>query len=168
MFDAFDFTEDDLLANRAGNLSVRQNERVDEYLPIAKKRARFALIVGEGSMLFLFGIAFFAEPNQFLQALPYLSIAAALYLLIFLAFVIVDFNKLRRLDAREVQIAEGTAHLLSKKHRHGRWTAYYVTIDKIRFQIHRDQYKAFHEGARYKIFLLNYPPTHWILSVERK
>ena len=168
MFDAFDFTEDDLLANRAGNLSVRQNERVAEYLPIAKKRARFALIVGEGSMLFLFGIAFFAEPNQFLQALPYLSIAAALYLLIFLAFVIVDFNKLRRLDAREVQIAEGTAHLLSKKLRHGRWTAYYVTIDKIRFQIHRDQYKAVHEGARYKIFLLNYPPTHWILSVERK
>ena len=168
MFDAFDFTEDDLLANRAGKLSIRQNERVDEYLPIAKKRARFALIVGVGSVLFLFGIAFFAEPNQFLQALPYLSIAASFYLLIFLAFVIVDFKKLRRLDAREVQIAEGTAHLLSKKLRHGRWTAYYVTVDNIKFQIQRDQFEMFQEGARYKVFYLNYPPTHWILSVDRK
>lgn len=168
MLEAFDFTEDDLLANRAGRLSIRQNERVDEYVPIAKKRARFALIVGMGSVLFLFGITFFAEPNQFLQALPYLSIAAALYLLIFLAFVIVDFKKLRRLDAREVQIAEGTAHLSSKKLRHGRWTAYYVTIDNIRFQIHRDQFEALQEGVRSKIFFLSYPPTHWILSVERK
>lgn len=168
MFDAFDFTEDDLLANRAGRLSIRQNERVDEYVPIAQKRARFALIVGVGSVFILFGIAFFAEPNQFLQALPYLSIAAAFYLLIFLAFLIVDFEKLRRLGAREVQIAEGTAHLLSKKLRHGRWTAYYVTIDNIKFQIQRDQFEMFQEGARYKIFFLNYPPTQWILSVEQK
>lgn len=82
--------------------------------------------------------------------------------------MIVDFNKLWRLDAREVQIAEGTAHLLSKELRHGRWMAYYVTIDNIRFQIQRDQFDPFQEGERYKIFFLNYPPTQWILSVEQK
>lgn len=168
MFDAFDFTEEDLFANRAGRLSTRQKELLDVYLSIAKKRSRIALIAGVGSVFVLFGIALFAEPNQFIQALPYLSIAAALYLSIFLAFMIVDFNRLRRLHARKVETAEGTAHLSSKKLRHGRWTAYYVTIDDIRFQIHRDQFEAFQEGARYKIFFLNYPPTHWVLSVEQK
>mgnify|MGYP003449523860 FL=1 len=102
MQDAFDFTEEDLFANRAGRLSTRQKERLDVYLSIAKKRSQIALIVGVGSVFVLFGIAFFAEPKQFIQALPYLSIAAALYLSIFLAFMIVDFKKLRRLDAREV------------------------------------------------------------------
>ena len=168
MQDAFDFTEEDLFANRAGRLSTRQKERLDVYLSIAKKRSRIALIVGMGSVLVLFGIAFFAVPKQFIQALPYLSIAAALYLSIFLAFMIVDFKKLRRLDAREVQTIEGVAHLSSKKLKHGRWTAYYVTIDDIRFQIHRDQFEVFQERARYKIFFMNYPPTHWVLSVERK
>lgn len=168
MFGAFDFTEEDLLANRAGRLSNQQNERLDEYLSVAKKRSRFALIVGVGSVLIMFGIAFFVEPDQFPQALPYLSIAAALYLVIFLAFMIVDFNRLRRLDAREVQTVEGVAQLSSKKLKHGRWTVYYVVVDKIQFQIHRDQFEAFQDGARYKVFFLNHPPTHWVLSVEQK
>ena len=168
MLDAFNFTAEDLQANRAGMLSVRQNELVDEYLSVAKKRSRFALIVGAGSVLFLFGIAFFAEPDQFLQAFPYLSIAAALYLAAFLAFMIVDFNRLRRLNAREVQTKEGVARLSSKKLKHGRWTAYYVVLDKIKFQIHRDQFEALQDGARYKVFFLNHPPTHWVLSVEEK
>ncbi len=121
-----------------------------------------------GSVLFLFGIAFFAEPDQFPQALPYLSIAAVLYLVVFLAFMIVDFNRLRRLNTREVQTMEGVAHLSSKKLRHGRWTAYYVAVDKIKFQIHRDQFEALQDGARYKVFFLNHPPTHWVLSIEQK
>lgn len=168
MLDAFNFTEEDLRANRAGRVSVRQNELVDEYLSIAKKRSRFALLVGTGSVFILFGIAFFAEPNQFQQTLPYLFIAAPLYLAAFLAFMIVDFNRLRRLNAREVQTMEGVAHLSSKKLRHGRWTAYYVVLDKIKFQIHRGQFEALQDGARYTVFFLNHPPTHWVLAVEEK
>lgn len=168
MFEAFDFTEEELLANRAGKLSPRQDEWLEEYLGLAKKRGRFAVIVGMGSVVLPFGVAFFAQPNQFLQSLPYLSIAAALYLSIFSAFVIVDYNKLRRLNAREVQSVDGIVQLSSKKLGRRGWTAYYVAMEKIRFQIHRDQYEKFQDGARFCVYFLQYPPTHWFLSIEQR
>jgi len=167
MLAAFDFTDEDLLANRAGKLSPRQHEQVEEYLRLAKKRSQFALIAGTGSATVLFGVAFLVQSNQFLQALPFLGIGVALYLLIFLSFMVVDFNKLRRLNAREVQSVAGIAHRTTKKLRHGRWTAYYVTVEKIRFQIHHDQYDAFQNGGRVRVFFIHYPPTHWVLSVEQ-
>jgi hypothetical protein len=168
MLDAFEFSNEELQVNRHGKLSSRQHKLIDEYLGHAKKRWRFALIVGLGSAILLFGIAFLAQPDQFLQSLPYMSVAAAIFLLIFSVFVIVDINKLRHLNARQVQSVEGIAHRITRSLRNGRWTAYYVTVDNVRFQVQREQYEAFQTDMPVRVFFLRYPPTHWILSVDQK
>jgi hypothetical protein len=167
--DGFEFTDDDLVANRASQLTPTQLKRIDAVIKIANTSTRLALIACVGSIGIFFGIAYRLQPaGGFGQELPILILAAGLFMSIFIFFIIVGMIRRRDLDNRRIRVIEGAAARSTRKLKNGRWTAYYVTIAGTRFQLssHR-QFEAFREDAHYRVFYIRYPPAHLILSVEQ-
>lgn len=167
--DAFEFTNDDLLANRANKLTQRQHKKVASYIKIAKISTRFALGACVGTVMVYFGIGYALQPEDgFGQALPYLIFAAALFVGVFVFFIIVGIIQSRHLREGHISIIEGHASRSTRKLNHGRWTAYYVTIGDVRFQLRsKDQFEVFRDNAQYRVFYIQYPPTHLILTLEQ-
>jgi hypothetical protein len=168
MIDGFDFTNDDLLANRDNKLTQHQNKLIASYIKIARVSTRLALIACIGTVLVYFIIGYFLQPEDgFGQALPYLIFAIALFIVIFVFFIVVGLIQSRHLRERHISIIEGPASRSARKIKHGRWTAYYVTIGNIRFQLSsKDQFEAFRDNVQYRVFYIQYPPAHLILSFE--
>ncbi|MBC7879193.1 MAG: hypothetical protein H7Y59_18645 [Anaerolineales bacterium] len=166
--DAFDFTNDDLLANRANKLTPNQHKQINSYIKIARISTRLALSACIGTVIVYFGIAYVLQPdNGFGQALPYLIFTAALFIGVFVFFIAVGIIQGRHLRERHISIIEGHASRSTRKLKHGRWTAYYVTIGNIRFQLSsQDQYEAFQDNVQYRVFYIQYPPAHLILAFE--
>jgi hypothetical protein len=169
MMDAFEFTSNDLAANRANKLTTDQQKRIATYIRIANTSTRLALIACVGTIAVFFGIAYRLQPADGLgQALPVLILAAVLFMSIFIFFIIVGRIRSRHLYNGHISVIEGQAARSTRKVKNGRWTAYYVTIGKVRFQLSsRAQYEAFQEDAHYRVFYIQYPPAHLILTVEK-
>jgi hypothetical protein len=169
MMDAFEFTKDDLVANRANKLTAAQQKRIDAVIRIANTSTWLALIACVGSIVVFFGIAYRLQPaGGFGQELAILILAAGLFMSIFIFFIIVGMIRIRHLNNRHISVIEGYATRSTQKLKNGRWTAYYVTIAETRFQLSSQaQFEAFREDAHYRVFYIQYPPTHLILSVEQ-
>ena len=169
MMDAFEFTSDDLAANRANKLTPAQQKRIAAHIRIAKTSTRLALIACIGSIAVFFGIAYRLQPaDGFGQAMPVLILAAVFFMSIFIFFIIVGMIRRRHLYTRQISVIEGYAARSTRKLKNGRWTAYYVTIGEIRFQLSSlAQFEAFQDDAHYRVFYIQYPPTHLILSMEQ-
>lgn len=167
--DAFEFTDDDLVANRANKLTPGQHKRIATYIKIANTSSRLALIACMGSVVLFFAVAYRLQPaGGFGGALPFLIPAAVVFMTIFIFFIIMGMIRSRHLHNRHISVVEGVAARSTRKVKHGRWTAYYVTIAEIRFQLSsRAQFEAFREDVRYRVFYIQYPPTHLILTVEK-
>ncbi len=166
--DSFGFTQDDLLANRENKLTPRQQKLVTSYIKIAAVSTRLAVVACVGTVLLYFGIGYAMRPeNGFGQALPYLIFAAALFVGIFAFFIMLGFSKSRQLRERQISTITGTANRSTKKLNYGRWTAYYVMIGNIKFQLQsQDQFDILQDNAQYRVFYIQYPPAHIILSLE--
>jgi hypothetical protein len=169
MMDAFGFTRHDLLANQANELTPEQHKRINTHIKIANISTRLALIACIGTIVVFFGIAYRLQPaGGFGQALPVLIFAAGLFMSIFIFFIVVGTIRARHLYNRNISVIEGTAAQSTQKIKNGRWTAYYVSIAGIRFQLSsRAQFEAFQDNAHYRVFYIQYPPTHLILSLEQ-
>jgi hypothetical protein len=169
MMDAFEFTSDDLAANRANKLTTDQQKRIAVHIRIAKTSTRLALIACIGSILVFFGIAYRLQPaDGFGGALPVLVLAAAVFMSIFIFFIVVGRIRSRHLYNGQISVIEGHAARSTQKLKNRRWTAYYVTIAGTRFQLSsRAQFEAFQDDAHYRVFYIQYPPTHLILSMEQ-
>jgi hypothetical protein len=167
--DAFGFNAADLSANRADTLTARQVERIGVYLKASKANSRLAFMACVGSVIVFTGIAFILQPAvEVLQALPYLAAGIALYGITFCFFIALGIFQARHLRDRRLSVVEGTASRSTRKLKQGRWTAYYVTINGVRFQLHdRDQYGSLQDGARYRIFYIHHPPAHVILTLDQ-
>jgi hypothetical protein len=167
--DAFEFTNDDLVANRANQLTPGQQKRIATYIKIANTGTRLALIACMGSIVIFFGIAYRLQPaGGFGGALPFLIIAAAVFMVIFIFFIVLGMIRSRHLHNRHISVVEGVAARSTRKVKNGRWTAYYVTIAETRFQLsNKAQFEVFRDSARYRIFYIQYPPAHLILTVEQ-
>ncbi len=166
--DAFGFTNDDLSANHANKLTQRQHKQIASYIKIAKMSTRLGLGACIGSVIVFFGVAYSLQPaDGFGQALPYLMLAAALFISIFIFFITVGIIDSRHLNERHISMAEGPASRSIRKLKYGRWTAYYVTIAEIRFQLSsQEQFEVFRDNMQYRVFYIQYPPAHLILTVE--
>jgi hypothetical protein len=169
MMDAFEFTSDDLAANRANRLTPDQQKLITTYIKIANTSTRLALIACVGSIAVFFGIAYRLQPADGLgQALPFLISAAVVFMSIFIFFIVVGIIRSRHLYNRHISVVEGQAARSTRKLKNGRWTAYYVTIGETRFQLSsRAQFEAFQDHAHYRVFYIQYPPAHLILSMEK-
>ncbi len=169
MMDAFEFTNDDLLANRANKLTPDQQKRIAACINIANTSTRLALIACMGSIVLFFGIAYRLQPaDGFGGALPFLILAAVLFMSIFIFFIIVGIIRRRHLDNRRISVTEGYAARSTRKLKNGRWTAYYVTIAETRFQLSSQaQFEVFRDNAHYRVFYIQYPPAHLILTLEQ-
>lgn len=169
MMDAFEFTDHDLAANRANKLTSGQHKRINTYIKIANTSTWLALIACIGTIMVFFGIAYRLRPaDGFGRALPVLILAAVLFMSIFIFFIIVGMIRRRDLDNHHISVIEGSAARSTRKLKNGRWTAYYVTIAGTRFQLSsRMQFEAFRDDAHYRIFYIQYPPAHLILSMEQ-
>jgi hypothetical protein len=168
MVDAFEFTRDDLAANRAHKLTTDQQKRVAAYVKIAHTATRFAWIACIGSLVVFFGIAYYLRPaDGFGQALPFLIAGAAVFMTIFIFFIVMGMIRSLHLKNQHISVIEGHAVRSFRKIKSGRWTAYYVTIAGIRFQLSSEaQFEAFRDNTNYRVFYIQYPPAHLILAVE--
>jgi hypothetical protein len=169
MMDAFEFTDHDLSANRENKLTPAQHKRIAAYIKVANTSTWLALIACIGSIVVYFGIAYRLRPTDgFGQELPILILAAVLFMSIFIFFIIVGMIRSRHLKYRQISVIEGYAVRSTRKLKNGRWTAYYVTIAETRFQLSSQaQFEAFRDNAHYRVFYIQYPPAHLILSIEQ-
>lgn len=167
--DAFEFTNDDLLANRANKLTPDQHKRIAACIKIANTSTWLALIACVGSIVLFFGIAYRLQPaNGFGEALPFLILAAILFMTIFIFFIVVGIIRSRHLNNRHISVIEGYAARSTRKLKNGRWTAYYVSIAETRFQLSSQaQFEVFRDNTHYRVFYIQYPPAHLILTVEQ-
>lgn len=161
----FNFSAAELAANQAGRLSAEQDAAVEEYLASARKRTLFAAGVVLASPLLIFALLVLTERRELVRTvLPMLLPALALYLAIAAIGFVIGQRHIRQLRRREVLSAEGSPVLSRVRVRS--WMAYYMNLPGVRFQLQPEQYKAISEARQYRVFYLNYPPTHWILSVQ--
>jgi hypothetical protein len=169
MMDAFEFTDHDLEANRANKLTPDQHKLITTYIKIANTSTWLALIACIGTIMVFFAIAYGLQPaDGFGGALPVLILAAVVFMTIFIFFIIVGLIRSRHLNNRQISVIEGVAARSTQKWKNGRLTAYYVTIAGTRFQLSsRAQFEAFQDDAHYRVFYIQYPPTHLILSIEQ-
>lgn len=167
--DAFEFTDHDLSANRENKLTPDQHKRITAYIKIANTSTWLAVVACMGSIVVFFGIAYRLQPvGGFGEALPILILAAILFMSIFIFFIVVGMIRSRHLYNRRISVAEGYAARSTRKVKNGRWTAYYVTIAETRFQLSsRAQFEVFQDNEFYRVFYIQYPPAHLILSMEQ-
>ena len=165
---AFNFSAEDLAANRQGLLTNRQRQMVANQVKLVRISSTLALSSVLGSMLVFVGMAVFAEQGPIPpQAIPYLAGTGLILLCIVGMFIFIGLRRLHTLRAEKISMTTGLIHLTTKRFRRGRWTGYYATIDAIRFQLaSKQQFEALNEDSTYQIYFLNYPPTHLILSLE--
>jgi hypothetical protein len=166
--EAFGFTNEDLLANHVNKLTQRQHRQIASYIKIARISTLLALGACIGTVIVYFGIGYVLQPDDgFGQALPYLIFAATLFVGIFVFFIVVGIIRSRHLREKHISMVDGHVIRSTRKLKHGWWTAYYVTVGEVRFQLSsRDQYDVFRDNTQYRVFYIQYPPTHLILTVE--
>lgn len=167
---AFDFDETDILLNQKGQLSEKQNKLISEYERINRFGGRLSLVVMVITTTLFGAIAFYAMGIAHLRTHPgaAYSYMAAFSIMWLLYLVSILWGKMRSdVKSRRISSVEGTTERKTKKVR--QWTAYYVTVDGVKFQIAtKAQYNAFKPNVYYRIFYIKYPPTHIILSVSEQ
>lgn len=169
LLQAFAYSMDDIVANRRGSLTTRQQEIIARHIAIGSWSSRLAILMFLGSAaFFLIGAPFLInEESVPQQVLPYLVGTALVLLVIVGVFVGIGLRRVRTLRQAHISVIEGTIRCTMKHFKHGRWTAYYGWIEGIRFQLTTEQqYKVLVEGKTYRIYYIHYPPTHLILSIE--
>jgi hypothetical protein len=169
LMDAFGFNAEDLSANRADTLTEGQMERIAVYLKASRVNGRLAFTVCMASVIVFLGMTFILGPaDEVLRALPYLASGLALYVLVFCFFIALGIFQSRHLSERRLSVVEGTASRSTRRLKQGRWTAYYVMIEGVRFQLHnQDQYQALQDGMTYRVFYIHHPPAHVILTLDQ-
>jgi hypothetical protein len=164
---AFDFSAEDLEINRLGRLTARQEAALSALR--ASRRQRTALALGVIGLAIIIPVILLMSGLIAPRAsggLSFFGITAALIVAFFFFGEIADFWRGRDLRAGWISQVEGEAALSTAPEvRVGR--AYFVRIDQARLRAPtRKQWEAFDEGKRYRVFYIDNPPAHVILSVE--
>jgi hypothetical protein len=166
---AFTCSVDDLVANRSGSLTTRQQHLLAQHIAIGSRSSCLAVLVFLGSVAFLLiGAPFLINDGSVpQQVLPYLVVTALVVLGIVGVSVGIGMRRIQMLRRAQISVIQGSIRRTTKRFRQGRWTAYYLWIGGMRFQLmNQQQYNAFVEGRSYCIYYIHYPPTQLILSLE--
>jgi hypothetical protein len=166
---AFACSIEDLVANRSGSLTTRQQHLLARHIAIGSWSSRLAVLVFLGSAAcLLIGAPFLINEGPIPpQALPYIVGTVLVMLGIAGVFVGIGMRRVQMLRRGKISVIEGPIRRTTKRIRQGRWVAYYLWIGDMRFQLTSEQqYNAFAEGRTYRIYYIHYPPTQLILSLE--
>lgn len=169
LLQVFAWSMDDLVANRRGSLTPRQQQILARHIAIGSWSSRLAMLVFLGSVaFFIIGApVLIQEESVPQQVLPALGATVVVVLGIVGVFVGIGMRRLRTLRRANISVIEGPMRRATKHIRNGRWTAYYLWVGGMRFQLMSEQqYKVFVEGRSYRIYYILYPPTQLILSLE--
>lgn len=166
--DAFGFTEDDLAANRQGYLTPVQKKVIAGTRRARGCGARAAYIAIGASVVFLvvaFVLAGGLDLPRSSGALTAYTVTLAVFIGVFLAAMVYGQVRTRDVRAGKISMVEGEARQRTKKYRLG--TAHYVKISRTRFRLpYPEQFDAFEEGGRYRVYFVKNASVHVILSVE--
>lgn len=169
LLQAFGCSIDDLVANRRGSLTPRQQQILARHIAIGSWSSRLAMLVFLGTIaFFLIGAPLLiGEESVPQQVLPALGATVVVVLGVVGAFVGIGVRRLRNLRRANICMIEGPIRRTTKHIKHSRWTAYYLWVGRMRFQLMSEQqYKVFVDGRSYRIYYILYPPTQLILSLE--
>lgn len=165
---AFNFTADDLAANRQGYLTPAQKKVIAGTRRARGCGARAAYIAMGASIAIIvaaFVLTGGLEIPLSSEALPAYAVAISAFIGIFLAAIVYDRVRSRDLRTGKISVAEGPAQRRTKEYKFG--TAFYVKIGRRRFQLtHPEQFDAFDECIRYRVYYVKNPPVHLIMSLE--
>lgn len=162
------FDEDELTLNRNHVISERQQRKAAKYLRNFKKGFIAAIVVFASSAALLLIMPLLIEDKP-LSPVVWIALGsvAGVVMLIGFGFTAYGYWKTRDVRCGKVSMTEGTAEAFIKKLKHGRWSAYYLKIDGVKFQLtQRSEWEAFESGKNYRVFYIDYQPTHIILSAE--
>lgn len=163
----FDFKESDLLMNQNGRLSENQIRIISQYRQMGKFFGRVAFVV---MFLSLAAVSFIALYNIGidLENNPAPVVAYSVFFSVGMLLFIVSFlvGSLRSdLKSGKISVVEGFAEKRKRKISRQLGTAYYLTIDNVKFQLDEQaKYQAIDQNACYRIYYIKHLP-HIILSV---
>jgi hypothetical protein len=166
---AFACSFDDLVANRGGSLTTRQQQLLAQHIAIGSTSSRIAIWMFLGSAAFLLiGAPFLINEGPIpQQVLPYFVGTVLVVLGIVGVFVGIGMRRVQLLRRAHISVIEGPIRRTTKRIRQARWIAYYLWIGGMRFQLTSEQqWEVFVEGRTYRIYYIHYPPTQLILSLE--
>jgi hypothetical protein len=162
LMQAAKFTEADLAANRAGTLSEAQRLNVQRW----SREMRVASFTAWGvfaTIIAVLGVIVVIGAPQ--AALPVGAVLAAVMLIVSF-FVGLGLRRASEVASGRVRIAEGVAAKQIKRHDKSHLTRYYVTIGEVRFQLAKGLFDVLDEDAGYRVYYIQNPPPHIVLSIE--
>lgn len=181
---AFDFTPEDLAANRAGTMTPRQVEKLEAHWQMMTRGSRVMMVfylVGFPVLILISLVVqyynegksladFFGSSDVFI----FLGIVGMLCFLLVFAAAVTRFQ-LRHMRLQRLNIAEGVAHpfIGTGYYRGGKYMRYELKLKggKPRQKLFRfsdeKQAKAFRQGEVYRIYYVKMTPFDIILSAEK-
>lgn len=172
----FEFSEQDLTANRQGRVTPRQKEWLAGMGQGVLKLSQFNARIGFGFLIFgaclIFGLwmsnedsraAFFSNPaNLFALPLTALLVIGMLALSVYFTGRLVN-----RLLAPKVLVAEGTIRIEEASGSNTGGTYYQVYVGRKKFSFAENVNSIFQEGANYRVYYVKAGVMEFVLSFEK-
>ncbi|MFN2121560.1 MAG: hypothetical protein ACK2T0_14325 [Anaerolineales bacterium] len=172
----FDFTPEDLRSNRAGYVSQRQREWLNQIAGGMVRSSRSNAIIALGFVfLGLALILILYMQNESSRAallsssLNLLLVAGAVGLVLIILVLAMVLTRRRSSAVAEahLQKAEGVVRLEQSLSPGSSITSYYVFVGKQRFAFSEDMSSVFPEGRNFRVYFIESGPMQLILSLEQ-
>jgi len=155
------FTEKDLIANRAGQLSQAQRDEYKQYSSVMRSSALITILV-ECVFLGVLAFVFLAGSLRRDVLLPVIIFTVAL-----LGYTVMRaLNSTRTSDAPPVETVEGIVHLTPIPPRNGTLTGYVMEIGGLKFVLYNDRGTGFVDQSPYRVYYVKVPGSNGILTAE--
>ena len=167
---AYQFDDEALRLNRAGQVSDSQGEILAIYSRNAKWGVRGAFIAGIVTAGVIIGGWALSNPlsrNSFRGEATAFAIIGVVVLL-FLLYSRWSYRRIaNRLNQAEILHIEGAVKKSQKTHGYTKITSYHLRINQVNFQVDtKKKWEVIQDGEQYRIHYIDYPPTNIVLSVE--
>jgi hypothetical protein len=172
----FAFNREDLRSNRAGYISRRQREWLNQIAGGMVRSSGSNAIIALGFVfLGLILILFLYMQNEssraalFSSSLNLLMVAGAvvLVLIILILALVLTRRRSSALVEAQLQKAEGVVRLEQSFSPGSSITSYYVFVGRQRFAFSEDMSSVFGEGTNFRVFFIQSGAMQMILSLER-
>lgn len=182
--DAFNFTPEDLAANREGIITERQRDIVDAWREQFTKGSKYMVLLYLTFfpilVLISMGVQYRNEGkgiDDFLNSQDWLIFLVVILMITGMLVFSYGMTYLLQWDAiyKRLSVVEGTASPFIGEgfYRGGRYKRYELTLKNGRFRkklfrfMHEKQAKAFYKGVPYRVYYVKMTPFDIILSAER-
>ena len=172
----FDFTPEDLQANRHGYISQRQRENLERtaggIVRASRSNSRIALIFvffGLALILTLYLQNASSQAALFSNPLNLVMLAGAIALVMLILGFATSLTRRQStaLAAAQLQKAEGVVRMEQSFSPESAITSYYVFVGDQKFAFSEDMSGTFTEGRNYRVYFVHSGPYRLILSLEK-